>query len=81
MEWPPVSNCSDYIYGADGLIDFISALHTTQEMTDWFDGLSEEEKQAELSGCVQYNTETDDIIFDMNAINLPDIPDEELPFQ
>jgi len=34
-----------------------------------------------LSKCVQYNTATGDIVFDMNAFNLPDIPDEELPFQ
>ena len=71
----------DHIYGAGGLVDFISALHTTQEMTEWFDGLSEDEKRAKLSACVQYNTETDDIIFDMNALDLPDILDEELPFR
>ena len=71
----------DCIYGAGGPVDFISALHTIQEMDKRFAGLSEEEKETELSRCVQYNTETDDIIFDMNALNLPDIPDEELPFQ
>jgi len=70
----------DYIYGAGGLVDFISALHTIQEMDERFDGLSEEEKEPELSVSVQYNTDADDIIFDMNPLNLPDIPDEELPF-
>jgi len=71
----------DYIYGAGGPVDFISDRHTIQEMDEWFNGLSDDEKEAVLSKCVQYNTATGDIVFDMNAFNLPDIPDEELPFQ
>ena len=71
----------DYIYGAGGPVDFISALHILEEMNEWFDSLSDEEKQAELSGCVQYHPETDDIVIEMNVLYLPDIQDEELPFQ
>lgn len=70
----------DYIYGAGGLVDFISALHIIQEMDEWYNDLSEEGKQEELSGCIQYDTKTDSITFDVNFLNLPDIPDEELPF-
>lgn len=84
-EWVSAGNSpyenGDCIYGAGGPVDFISALHTVQEMDEWFSGLSDEEKAAELSKGVQYNTEAEDVIFDMDALNLPDIPDEELPFR
>lgn len=37
----------DYICGADGYpLDFISALRTEKELQDWFESLSEEEKEA-----------------------------------
>ena len=70
----------DYIYGAGGPVDFISALRTMQEADEWFDTLSEEEQTAELSSGVQYNTTSDDIIFDIDSINLPPASNEELPF-
>lgn len=72
----------DYIYGAGGPLDFISALRTAQELQDWFDSLSEEEKQAEINGeYLQYNTETEDYVFDIASFILPDTTDDELPFQ
>ena len=38
----------DYICGAGGYpLDFISALRAEKELQDWFDSLSEEEKEAE----------------------------------
>ena len=39
---------SNYICGAGGYpLDFISALRAEKELQDWFDSLSEEEKEAE----------------------------------
>lgn len=72
----------DYIYGAGGPIDFISALRTAQESQDWFESLTEKEKQAEINGeCLQYNTETEDFFIDVDSFILPDTMDDELPFQ
>lgn len=72
----------DYIYGASGPIDFISALRTAQELQDWFESLTEKEKQAEINGeCLQYNTETEDFFIDVDSFILPDTMDDELPFQ
>lgn len=70
----------DCVYGAGDPVDFINALHTMQEMDECFADFSDQEKAAELSKGVQYNTATEDIIFDINALNLPDILDEDLPF-
>lgn len=72
----------DYIYGAGGPIDFISALRTAQELQNWFESLTEKEKQAEINGeCLQYNTETEDFFIDVDSFILPDTMDDELPFQ
>lgn len=73
----------DYICGAGGFpLDFISALRAEEELQDWFDGLSEEEKEAEKqSYCYQYSAETDDVYFDMTTFQLPDEEDCDLPFQ
>lgn len=73
----------DFICGADGIpLDFISALRSNQELQNWFDSLSEEEKQAEIYGqCYRYDTETDDVYFDITALDSLNLKDEELPFQ
>ena len=72
-----------YIGGAGGFpLDFISALRTEKELQNWFDDLSEEEKEAEKCGyCYQYSTETDEIYFDMTAFPQPDVAECDLPFQ
>ncbi len=73
----------DYICGAGGFpLDFISALRAEKELQDWFDSLSEEEKEAEKQGlCYQYSTETDEVCFDMNTFQLPDVEECDLPFE
>ena len=73
----------DYICGAGGYpLDFISALRAEKELRDWFDSLSEEEKEAEKQGyCYQYSTETDEVYFDITAFQLPDVEECDLPFQ
>lgn len=71
----------DYICGADGYpLDFISALRTEKELQDWFESLSEEEKEAERQGCsYQYATETDEIYFDISTFQITDVEDDDLP--
>lgn len=73
----------DYISGAGGFpLDFISALRAEKELQDWFDSLSEEEKEAERNGCdYQYSPEIDEVYFDMTAFPLPDVEECDLPFQ
>ena len=72
----------DYLCDGCGYpLDFVSALRTNQELQDWFDSLSEEEKEAERTGtCLIYDTRTEDIYSDITTFKLPDIEDEELPF-
>ena len=73
----------DYICGAGGYpLDFISALRTEKELQEWFDSLSEEEKEAERQGYnYQYATETDEPYFDMPTFQMTDLEDDDLPFQ
>jgi len=73
----------DYICGDNGFpLDFISALRAEKELRDWFDSLSEEEKEAERMGYIyQYSPETDDVYFDTNVFQLPDVDECDLPFQ
>lgn len=73
----------DYICGSGGYpLDFISALRAERELRDWFDSLSEEEKETEKKGyCYQYSTETDEVYFDIIAFQLPDVEECDLPFQ
>ena len=73
----------DYICGADWYpLDFISALRAEKELQDWFDSLSEEEKEAERQGrSYQYATETDEIYFDISTFQMTDAEDDDLPFQ
>ena len=71
----------DYICGADWYpLDFISALRAEKELQDWFESLSEEEKEAERQGCsYQYATETDEIYFDISTFQITDVEDDDLP--
>lgn len=71
----------DYICGAGGYpLDFISALRAEKELQDWFESLSEEEKEAERQGCsYQYATETDEIYFDISTFQITDVEDDDLP--
>lgn len=73
----------DYICGDNGFpLDFISALRAEKELRDWFDSLSEEEKEAERIGYIyQYSPETDDVYFDTTVFQLPDVDECDLPFQ
>lgn len=73
----------DYICGDNGFpLDFISALRAEKELRDWFDSLSEEEKEAERMGYIyQYSPETDDVYFDTTVFPLPDVDECDLPFQ
>ena len=72
----------NYICGAGGYpLDFISALRAEKELQEWFDSLSEEEKEAERQGYNQYATETDEPYFDMSTFQMTDSEDDDLPFQ
>lgn len=67
----------DYIYGAGGLLDFISAHRAMQEITD----TPEEMPDIGMEIPAQYDTTADDIMQDISRLNLPDVADEDLPFQ
>lgn len=73
----------DYICGDGGFpLDFISALRAEKELQDWFDGLSEEEKETERHGCCyQYSPQTNEIYFGLPALQRPDEEECDLPFQ
>lgn len=72
----------DYICGSGGYpLDFISALHSQQELEGWFEGLSEEEKQDERCSChMVYNPATEEPVIDISTFIFPMEEDEELPF-
>ena len=73
----------DYIYADNGCpLDFVSAMRFEEEQIEWFQNLSEEEKNALSSqNTPQYDTLQDDIVFLASTfadeLNL----DDELPFQ
>lgn len=67
----------DYIYGAGGLLDFISAHRTMQEIMENPEEMSDVGRELP----VQYDTTSDDIMLDISRLHLPDIADEDLPFQ
>lgn len=70
-------NKSEWIFP----LDFISALRAEKELRDWFDSLSEEEKDAERMGYIyQYSPKIDDVYFDTNVFQLPDVDECDLPF-
>lgn len=60
----------DYIYGAGGLLDFISAHRTKQEIM-----VNPEEIP------IYYDTFLDDIMLNISKLSLPDVADKDLPFQ
>ena len=72
----------DYLCDGGGYpLDFVAAIRFNQELQDWFDNLSDEEKEAERTGShIQYNTQTDESYFDVSSIRLSYSDDEELPF-
>lgn len=67
----------DYIYGAGGPLDFISAHRIMQEIMDDPEGISD--IRGEIP--IQYDTVSDDVMLDISNLNLPDVADEDLPFQ
>lgn len=73
----------DYICGENGWpMDFVSAMRFVNEQLEWFESLSEEEKESLLhKNEPQYDTHSDEPVFCMSS-GLRDVyPDEELPFQ
>ena len=73
----------DYICGENGWpMDFVSAMRFVNEQLEWFESLSEEEKESLLhKNEPQYDTHSDEPVFCMR-FGLRDVyPDEELPFQ
>ena len=73
----------DYIYGDNGYpLDFVSAMRFEKEQMEWFQSLSEEEKNALCSkNTPQYDTLQDDIVVLASTFADELNPDEELPFQ
>lgn len=67
----------DYIHGAGGLLDFISAYRIMQEIMDNPEGMSDLEDEIP----VQYDTISDDIMRDISSLHLSDDADADLPFQ
>lgn len=73
----------DYICGDNGCpLDFVSALHFINEQMEWFQSLSEEEKEAlRQENIPQYDTEQDELVFCAGSFTKACDPDEELPFR
>ena len=73
----------DYICGENGWpLDFVSAMRFEEEQMKWFQSLSEEEKEALLQENIpQYDTEQDELIFNISSFSKEWDPEEELPFQ
>ena len=72
----------DYICGENGWpMDFVSAMRFVNEQLEWFESLSEEEKESLLhKNESQYDTHSDELVFCMSS-GLRDLyPDEELPY-
>ena len=78
----PYAN-GDYICNENGWpMDFVNAMRFEKEQLEWFQNLTEEEKQELISGTTDYDTELEEP--ELIASNLYDIdiaPDTELPFQ
>lgn len=67
----------DYVYGAGGLLDFITALRMIKD-------LEEEHNNSEVSPSeiqYQYDTQNDEICMEVTSRHDTDMTDEELPFQ
>jgi hypothetical protein len=61
-------------------MDFLSAMRFEQEQMEWYQSLSEEEKEAIISETVAYNSELDEPALIASKLCGLD-SDEELPFQ
>lgn len=73
----------DYVCGENGWpMDFVSAMRFMEEEMEWFESLSEKEKEAlRHNNEIQYDTHSDEPVFCM-SFNLRALdPDKELPFQ
>lgn len=71
----------DYICSDSGYpLDFVSALRFEAEQMEWYQSLSEEEKEELHSNSIKYNTRTDELMVDSSVYYQTD-PDEELPFR
>lgn len=72
----------DYIYGENGWpLDFVSAMRVENEMMEWFNGLTEEEREQylkELHG--DYGTDSDNVALKADWYDPAMDPDAELPF-
>lgn len=72
----------DYICSDGGYpLDFVSALRFEKEQMEWYQSLSEEEKEQLVSGSIEYNPEMDEIMVNCSKYyHYQTDPDEELPF-
>ena len=73
----------DYICTDGGYpLDFVSALRFEEEQMEWYQSLSEEEKDELVSKNIEYNTEMDEIMVNCSKYyHYQTDPDEELPFR
>ncbi len=73
----------DYICGENGWpLDFVSALRFEKEQMEWYQSLSEEEKEALLQDNLpQYDTEPDELLFYTSTLTQEWDLEEELPFR
>ena len=60
--------------------DCVSAMRFEEEQMEWYQGLSEEEKDELHSRSIGYNTRTDEMMVNCAGYFQAD-PNEELPFQ
>ncbi len=72
----------DYIYNDYGYpMDFVSALRFLNEEREWFNSLSDEEREEELCSLrSNYDTFEDDVAVPATDFQTDMDPDEELPF-
>ena len=73
----------DYIYSENGWpMDFVNAMRFVEEQIEWFQNLSEEEREKFLrENQPQYDTVTDEPILQDSYYTKYRDPEEELPFQ
>ncbi len=72
----------DYVCGENGCpMDFVSALRFMDEQMEWFESLSDEEKDAlRHNDEPLYDTQMDEAVFCMSSYLRTLDPSEELPF-
>ena len=73
----------DYIYSENGWpMDFVNAMRFVEEQIEWFQNLSEEEREKFLrENQPQYDTVTDELILQDSSYTKYRDPEAELPFQ